>query len=565
MKIIKTKDNWGIILAVVVALFDLYMIAVKLRFGLHWDEPFLIAQAECFTRNIDFFKDSWSAFQFAGIIVAPLSWIYGFFVGSNQGIIYFFRIIWLIMQNVLAYVAYRTLKYVEIPSYNGNIKVPCFIAACSSICLYCYFAYFYSVNYKTLAFWGCSFILLILIDCYRNITAVKSIFLGMVLSCTVLSYESTVVMLIPILFCFRYISKETRNKTSKYCLVFIFTCMVCAGIFIGYVIMQIGLIEFLQYFPKLFGYEGYEQNVLIKIAKHAIYFSLAFVANYVVVMVHKRWMKEKITLSKFLLVYLFFLIIFIMFARPQSITISRVNYIMCILYTLCSVLILVYADARQKKYYLNLYIIPIGFYVLSIAIATYQGIAVSSMGCILAIIPMFLLASEGQLKMRGIIGVVTVMMMAVGSIVVPCVYTTNLTVFHYTEEITDGPAKGIRPLDTYVNENIAEWQKMVDKYVVDTDIPLMLGNEYYSVGYLYSDVNEYGTYSPGYVFLDSDRLVDFWNTNTERQPTIAIIKIGDLPCNFEEFLSNYPIGIYLNNLFDSWSYDGGYAVARIPN
>ena len=566
MKIKNKNYSIGVILTVLIVLCDIYMITIKLHYGMYFDESFLIAQAECFTRSIEFFRDSWSSFQFAGVIIAPLSLVYRLFIGSNDGIIYFFRIIWLIMQNILAFASYRVLIKAEIPNGdNKDIKIPDSVAACISACLYFYFAYFYSVNYKTLAFWGCSFIVLLLADNYRKPTVFKAIVLGVVLSFATLSYESMAMMLFPILLCLCFISKVKKIKAGKYCITIVLTCAVCAGIFIGYAVFQIGLNDFLHYFSKFLGYEGYEQNIFVKLGKHVIYYIAAFIANFGIVTFYEKLIKEKIALSKFLFGYLLFLIAVIMFAKPQTITISRVHYVMCIIYTLCMVLIFRYTSGVQKKYYIYLYIIPTGFYVLSIAVATYQGIAVSSMGCILAVIPLFLISSPGQMNMKGVIAVITAMMVAVGLLVVPCIYTTNLTVFHYTEEITDGPAKGTRPLDFYVNKDIYEWQAMVDKYVLDTDKPLMLGNEYYSVGYLYCNASKYGTYSPGYVFLDSDRLVDFWNTNIDRRPTVAIIKTVDLPCDFNEFLSDYPIGIFLDEYFDSWNYDGEYAIARIMN
>lgn len=561
---ISKKYSVGFIFAALIGIFDIYMIVVKLHYGMYYDEPFLIAQAECFSRNIEFFRDSWSVFQFAGVIIAPLSYLYRFFVGSNDGIIYFFRVIWLIMQNLLALYAYAILVKAEIPNCEGEcIKVSKSVAACISACLYFYFAYFYSVNYKTLAFWGCSFIVLLLVDSYRKLTLLKMIFHGIILSLATLSYESTAIMLIPILLCLVYISKAKKLKPGKYISGVIFTCIVCAGIFVGYVVIKIGFEDFVQYFPKFLGYEGYGQNIFLKIGKHIIFYVAAFVVNYVLIQAYEKCLKERFMLSRVIFIYLFIIVAVIMFARPQTITISRVHYVMCIIFTLCIVMIMKYTCVAQKRYYMYLYIIPTFFYVLSIAIATYQGIAVSSMGCILTIIPLCLISLKEQLNMKGVIGLVTVMMTAVGLIVVPCVYTTNLTVFHHTEEITDGPAKGTRPLDGYVNEDISEWQEMVDKYVDDTDKPLMLGNEYYSVGYLYSTVSEYGTYSPGYIFLDSDRLVDFWQVNIERQPTVAIIKTVDLPCDFDEFLSDYSIGVFLDNYFDSWEMDGKYAIARI--
>lgn len=563
MKVDSKKYKVGIILAVVIGICDIYMIFVKLHYGMYFDESFLIAQAECFSRDIEFFRDSWSALQFAGVLIAPISYLYKLVIGSNEGIIFFFRLIWLVMQNILALVTYRSLVNIEIPNKdNRSIRIPDTVAANVSLCLYFYFAYFYSVNYKTLAFWGCTFIVLILVDSYKEPTVFKAILLGVVLSAATLSYESTAIMLFPILFCFFYISKEKNVRFGKYCVSLIFTCIVCAGIFIGYAISQIGINDFIKYFPKFLGYERYGQNIFVKLGKHIVFFAAVFFFNMVIIVLYEKLLKSTMFLSKYLFGYLTILIGVILFAKPQTITISRIHYIMCVMFALCLVLILRYLDAKQKRLYIYIFMIPIGFYVLSIAIATYQGIAVSSMGCILSIIPMFLISSKEQLNMKGIIRVATVTMALVGLLVVPCIYTTNLTVFHQTVEITDGPAKGTRPLDVYVNKDIEGWQQMVDKYVKDTDKPLMLGNEYYSIGYLYCDAVKYGTYSPGYVFLDSDRLIDFWSLNIDRQPTVAIIKIADLPCDFNDFLSEYPIGIYLNDYFNKWDFDNGYAVAK---
>ncbi len=560
------KGKIGASLVAVIALCDIYMFFVKLHYGMHYDEPFLIAQAECFSRNIEFFRDSWSAFQFAGVIVAPLSYIYRIFVGSNEGLIYYFRGVWLVMQNVLAFYAYSVISNVELPNEdkkNKNGKYLC--AAAVSLCLFFYFAYFYSVLYKTIAFWGCSFILLLIIDSFREPKLYKAILMGIVLSLATLGYESTAIMIVPILIYFYYMAKEKRTSFWLYAITIITTCMICAMLFISFVVSRIGINDFILYFPKFLGYEGYGDNIFIKVGKHLIYYIAAFIFNFILISVYERRLKEMVTLSKFLFGYVLIFAAIILFARPQSITISRVNYIMCVLYTLCMVLVLKYYNTELKKYFFILYMVPIAFYILSIAIATYQGIAVSSMGCILAVIPLALFSLEDQLDVKGIVGIITVMMIFMGLFVVPCVYTTNLTVFHYTEEIDRGPAKGIRPLDTYVNEDVAEWQDMIDKYVSDTDKPLMLGNEYYSLGYLYSDVSEYGTYSPGYVFLDSGRLVDFWNMNTDRQPTVAIIKTSDLPCKFEEFLSDYEIGKFLNQNLSCWSYDGEFAIGVVKN
>lgn len=565
MKVLKNieKKNIGLILFIIIVLCDIYMVTVKLHFGMYFDESFLIAQAECFTREIDFFKDSWSAFQFAGVIISPISYAYKSLVGSNDGIIYFYRIIWLMMQNALVFTTYKVLSKSEIPGKDGRkVCITRTVAACVSLCLYFYFAYFYSVNYKTLAYWGCAFIVLLLVHFYRTMSILDTILLGLVLSLATLSYESTAIMIIPILFCIVYVCKNNKCKAGKYSVTTILTCAICAGIFIGYVIFQIGISDFIKYFDKFLGYEGYGQNIFIKLGKHAVFFIGAFVLNYVLVITYEKFLKDRMKLSMYIFIYMTLLMAAILFAKPQTITISRVHYIMCVTYTLCIVLALKCLNKEQKNYYLYLYFIPIGFYVLSIAIATYQGIAVSSMGCILTIIPLFLLSSKEQLNMKGAIASTTIMMSLVGLIVVPCIYTTNLTVFHPTVEITEGPAKGTKPLDTYVNEDIAEWQQMVDKYVKDTDKPLMLGNQYYSVGYLYCDCEKYGTYSPGYVFLDSDRLVKFWNMNTDRQPTVAIIKTTDLQCEFEEFLDKSPVGIWLDKYFDSWEMDGMYAIAR---
>ena len=542
---------------------DLYLIFVKLHYGMYWDESFLLAQAECFSRDIDFFKDSWSPLQFIGVIIAPLSAVYKLFVGDNTGIIFFYRVVWLIIQNILAFVSYLILQKTEIESNGERKTISKEISAGIAICLFCYFAYFYSVNYKTVAYWGCTFIILIITDCYRRISILKTITLGIMLSLTTLAYESMAVMIIPILSSLIYISKVKNKKVKGYIISFILTCVICASLFIGYSIIRIGVTDFLRFFIKFIGHEGYDENVILKIFKHSVFFLGVLIINKISYYIYLQFLKTKFTLSRFILIYVITVIVVVMFAKPQTITISRVHYIMCVIYTLCIVILFDKNYNLNRRFYINLFVIPIGFYVLAIMIATIQGPAVSSMGCIPAIIPFFLMASNNQLKMRGAMISLIVLFLAVGMIIVPCVDTTNLTVFHNTEEIKDGPAKGTRPLEYYVNEDVSEWQEITQKYVTNNDRPFMLGNEYYSIGFMCSDVSIYGTYSPGYIKWNSDRMVDFWNMNEKCQPTVAIIKMTDIPCDFDLFLKEYPIGQYLNDKFDNtWIYDGKYAIAK---
>lgn len=557
----KCKSASFTFLAMFIIFMDCYLAFYKLKFGFYWDEPFLIAQGECFSRNIQFIRDSWSPFQFAGILIAPLSYIHRIACGSNDGIIFFFRIVWLVIQNILAFFAFYVASKMKIQVVLEK-KISCGsndTAVAIAVGLFSYFPYFYSVNYKTLSYWCVSFMLLILLWMNISISYIKCVVLGIMLSASVLFYPLTIIMVCPIILALVYICN--KKNVYRYIGVFILTCIVCGVLFITYSVSVIGMNSFISNLPKLMGMEGYSQNIFSKIPKHLIYYIAALAANFAAVNIIDRF-KNKFSMDIMYSLYIgaFFLLIII--TKIETVTISRINYFMGFLFTLTVIFIFKYTGHREKKFYLIMYIIPISFYIFAVIFTTYQGIAVSCMACILTILPLFMILSESNLNLKKCRLMIVMILVASDLIIVPAVYTTNLTVFHKTKSIESGPAKGIRPLEEYVNSDCEEWQLMVDKYITSIDKPLLLGNEYAAVGYLYSNVESYGTYSPGYIVYDSDRLVDFYGENENLEPSVVIIKVSELPCSFSTFLDNYPIGKYLKNRSLFWKKDGNYVIAK---
>ncbi len=109
----KAKDKQAVVdlffMVLMIGAVALSMWKITLGFGGN-DEAFYLTVAHRLGLSDTLFADEWHLSQMTGFLLMPLVWLYRVIVGSTQGIMLTFRVLYLIMHALVAMFAYKRLR-----------------------------------------------------------------------------------------------------------------------------------------------------------------------------------------------------------------------------------------------------------------------------------------------------------------------------------------------------------------------------------------------------------------------------------------------------------------------
>ena len=344
------------------------------------------------------------------------------------------------------------------------------------------------------------------------------------------------------------------------------TCGLCAIVFLGGVIGQIGIGGLIENFPKMLQDENLDTDWISKllhpIGKHIV---LGIMALVPVVICNKiDRIKELCNKNRISVIAILYFMAFLMqaYIQRRGITWHCITYAYAL-----SLFFLIswknHSNLKANECIRMLFVLPTIAVIFSFSIASNQGNITSMYAGIFPTIGFLILLAESELSLgnskhwerRAIVG--TLLLIAVFTYVIPIyeqeatspeLIVGHRTVFSERTMVKEGPARGIK-LGEVSYKQYDEICNLVDSYVSEADKLCIIDNSYVSAyGYLKADT-EYSTYSPygGFGISTSKRIVDFLSQNDEKKPSVVLINLEYVKMSFEDYLANTHFGKFLND------------------
>lgn len=523
------KINIRKFIPVFFALFLTFTYIIKIRFGLHADEVLSIAIGDMIANNHHFISENWSTLQFTGLFLYPFVRIFQLFSSSNDGIILYFRYVFILIQIIVSLYTYFTIKR----SFSKNKAILISLAS---------FLFYYNwttLNYKAFLYWF-SWICILSIMNYLAEYKLRYILLSAVsLSACVLSYPGAIVLFIPCCLALFELDLTGRKKSIA---AFCCTCITCAIITIIPIIANCGFSNFFNGIHQIVAADRYQEGLFHKLLRVSLPILVLIVIITCFLLLINRCLKhfnKSITMDTIITILGILVFTTLCMVRIQTITPSRVWY--CLLLIFSTLPFFLHSEKMHNKItnmIQYLFLFPSLFMILAINISSNQGIAIASYGCIIGLYGILLLQRKNSPLTLLIMGFFLFTFLYF----VPDHNPANSTLFTPREKICSGPAKGIYAT-VDVKEIHDEVCSITNTYVSSNDRLLILGtNNHNSLGYINSCA-EYATYSPFDVSPCTEKLIDFYTMNPHLLPSVILIDKKE-PTSFDEWSSSN-VGTYL--------------------
>lgn len=567
----ETKETLKMYLyAVLVSAVYLVVALNKCKLGMHSDEVFSISLGHMFSQESKFFVDCWTSLQLSSVFTYPVTEIFLLVFGSTQGILLFFRILAICVQLVISLYFYMTFANERNWHY----------VLVSMIVYLLYTADFASFTYKQEVIW---FVMLQIISCYKLYVHKKRcyvILLGVWLSCCVLAYPTTVILCPVYFIIFCLIDKENAVRLSAELMII---CGICAFIFLGSVISQIGVDKLIENFPKMLHDENLDTNWITKlvhpIGKHIILGIIALLPIVVcqkVEIVKKIFEKYGIPLVAILYSLAFFMQAYV---QRRGITWHCITYAYAL-----SLFFLIFwkntVKAEMNEVIRIIFLFPTIGLIFAFSIASNQGNITSMYAGIFPTMAILLLLPESkgesvifrnEKESRAVAGTLLIISLLTYTIPVyeqeattPELMKGHRTWFSERTMVEEGPAQGIE-LGEISYRQYNEICEVIDSYVRENDKLCIIDSSYVSsYGYLKANC-EYSTYSPygGFGIGLSTRIGDFFRQNDYKKPTVVLINMNYVQMSLYDYMSTTDFGTWLTeNNYYLIAEDNGYVVMR---
>lgn len=187
---------------IIFAFFLTFTYIIKIHFGLHWDESLSIAVGDMVTKGNHFISENWSTLQFTGLFLYPFVRIFHLFSSSTDGMILYFRYLFILLQILVSLYTYFTIKR----TFSKNKAILISFAG---------FLFFYNwttLNYKAFLYWFTWICILSILN-YLTEYKMRYILLSAVsLSACVISYIGAIVLFIPCCLALYKLDLEQHKK-----------------------------------------------------------------------------------------------------------------------------------------------------------------------------------------------------------------------------------------------------------------------------------------------------------------------------------------------------------------
>lgn len=236
----KIKNNYiDIIIIVLIIIASIF----KIKVGIDNDEGYIISLGARFLQGDHLFKEVWDLYQTCTLPIVFFMNIYKFFTGGLIGVAIFLRTITTIIQISVAILYYYILK-----PYYKNTKWVCYIIALITP------RFSQNLCYGFCGFTGILLCIIIIFYISKNIDKISkaklvvfSILSALSLSEAVLGYPTFALTFIPI----SIFLLSNINKNKNYFKLFLYitvTCLLCATVYILFVLQNVTFDEMLHNF-----------------------------------------------------------------------------------------------------------------------------------------------------------------------------------------------------------------------------------------------------------------------------------------------------------------------------
>lgn len=549
------KRSWPWLLVIILVV--LYSFG-KVRLGLHWDELTAIEEGIMIQKGAHFISEDWSPLQFTAFVLAPLAALWKAWVGSYTGIILALRYLYLFLQLAIAVYLYFSLK-----TAYGQKE-----AYLVSLMHYLYFFNWTTITYKSMLYMG-GIVAIISILNYCGSKKTRYLILAGVASIyMVLGYPHS--LLVCAGFCLA-IWKLAGAQRKKALWTYVACCMAIGVSLLLYILIQCGgVAQLLAGITGILSDENHAGGLLPNVRKLVVPIVLLFILeNGVAMCVEKvlsRW--EGLEKRKGILWSGAFLagLACVCLARIRTAGPSRFWYIFLTVFLLTPHFLgKDFLRKNRREFYL--FTLPSVFMMLSIVMATNQGIAIVSYGTIWGLMGL-VLAIYSNTSPRNYRPVAAYILAAMGVmfvLFVPDMAGGSANIFWKREMITAGSAQGIY-VEAATKERYDLICDMVGKYAAADDRLLIVSEPDMAAGFMSTDAME-ATFAPNYVNPTTARYVAFYEAHPHRAPNVILLDkefTRQFAEDFDTYLASSPLGEYISENFglENRIEDGKFVIYR---
>ena len=562
------KQYIQIIISFLLLIFAIY----KARIGIHSDEIHSIAVGDMISRGNLMFKDCWFYLQLSAVLNAPLTWIFRYLSGSNDGLILYLRIISIFVQASISFFFYKTFK-------NEKNKFFVYIAA---ICLFSFVPDFLNFGYKPELIW---FTVLEICFAYKYCQSKKSInliFLGISLSLCVLCFPTTILQVL-VWIVFLFVRNKNKNESPKNIWYIPLTCLCCGIVFFIFVFSQISFKEFITFFPEILNDDQLDSSFITKLYKPFIkMIELSVLSILPVILCMKiRFFKSLVSKLKFP-VFSFLLIMAFLgqcFIERAGITWHCITYPYSLtMYFLP--LIYIFSTNEEKEENRDMFwcfslMTWISYWCISLA-SNQNNITCIYAGVFSTCGMLILIGNSNRQEIlkdltteKNLIAV-SLCIMSLLMFIFPvwdqeAIYFERYgmrNIFSDRSLMTEGPAKGIYVSDE-MYKRVNDLCDELNQYTTNDDKVYIIESAFYaSFGYLHQK-GMYATYSPrGHYF---DRIKEYYDVNPQNLASTIIISKTYLE---EKYDDTFPSGMALETVIIENGYirseDENFIIYKLP-
>ena len=542
----RNKVSYTALLALVTGIMTCYLAFFKLRLGLRGDDIHMMVTADAILRGSRYVKDNFSLFQFVSFFLVPLERLFIAVNGSTEGLVKYYRIVFVVFQGIVAFICFFELRH-HIPERSAFI---------ASVIIFAYVPYCYSIYYKTLPNWFIILSIILVLSYSRSPNLYKLILIGLAISASAVSFETSVIMVIPLSYAVYYVKRDNKKKAMRAVFAVWVTCILAAIVFFAFLAHETGGARYLpDYLKFIISDEWHTESIIDKLPRMLLPLCLCFLVSAVAVIADKKLNKVKTDTLVFIFLVLAAVILVIM--RPASVSINRVNYLFAILFCLDLLLISRFSKEKRKELF-AIYVFPTIFFFASVILATNLGFAMASCSFITAAILFAVISEQQEICIPNSAKLIAAVTVIAGLILIPVSNPnpSNATVFAFNSSsrvISSGVCKGIYPMDDTA-KNIDDLHAVMEKHVTENDNLLLFDM------YAYMDGKQ-KVYSTNSLYAKTPKVVDFYSLNPDIAPTITIISYQSEE-QWSSFLKDDALGRYIQKNAVFSLLDGEYMIVR---
>lgn len=545
-KHIDKSDGLFVSFFIVMSLFMIY----KIHLGLHFDEAYLVDLGKVKMDGIKGVTEYWDILQMAGYILYPFIYLYHLALGSYEGVILYFRYIYLCIHTCITIYSYYTIV---------NIWGKRQARVISSIAFLFSF-YWYSVCYRSILFWGLLLVILFILR-YSSTGNFKFIVFSAIAFCVAtLCYPTLIFMVIPFSMFLIRVGSSRKEVILFWCTCIIVALLVAAGLVVesGW-----GIFDSWQYSVS------YDEDMdHIHKIKTCIGIILVFLSGVAVRYFYQSNKRIMTKIQNYNMLVFFIIVAFlgaIVVARPMSAGVSRFWYTYVLFFFLmlpeCYECNQVYEHGIIKY----LFFIPSIWLIFIIALSTANGVAIAAYGCVFGIMGLLICLTdksmENDIFSRVLVMTIILMFLFCMFFFVPDNELGSSNIFWKRYYITDGPGKGIKVTEESYN-NYKSINDVVSKYVMPRDSVFILGNGYRSYGFLCTEAKQ-ATNRAYFVSPKSKRIVEYFESNIEMIPSVIMIDgslIAESWDTYGMWEEESALGVYINQHYTFYDRYGDWYI-----